>query len=269
MKKIQTSLLFLTLVLSGFPLAHGQSYSSVTSVSNKYLTRGEAVHEAVEALDLQKKNAVFIADCLAHLDECFFVFTAMTRFDGVTLDPLRLYPDVSPAYAYSEDIHLATMLGLVHGNIDVKGSPFSPRAYMSRIQALKVILGAASLMEWREKFELIRDLGNEDALRDQTSSFADVNGLREESWWYPRYVNFALDIGVVDAGEYFRPDEPVTRDEYEAMLQKALKKSSSYHVQRPQDQSRRNSSQQAVNGAGPGHGTYSVFCCSRQHQEYL
>ncbi len=120
---------------------------------------------------------------------------------------------------------------------------------MTRIQALKVVLGAADLMDWREKFELIRDLGNEDALRDQISPFADVNALRDDSWWYPRYVNFALDTGIIDAGEYFRPDEPITEQEYNGMLQRALIKSATFHshtAKDPQNQPPGNSSQQTA-----------------------
>ena len=254
MKKIKISALLLSLAFSSTPLANAESLfktgspSSMTSSGQTYITRGEAVHKMVQTFDLADKNATFITDCMAHLDECFFVFTAMTRFDGVTLDPLRLYPDVSPAYSYEKDIHLATMLGLVHGNIDIKGSPFYPRAYLTRIQALKILLGAGDLMAWREKFELVRDLGNEDALRNQTSLFKDVNALREDSWWYPRYVNFALDKGVIDAGEYFRPDEPITVAEYDNMLQRALIESKISHAdQNSQTQSPGNSIQQAVN----------------------
>jgi len=245
MKQIQTSLLLLTLLLSSIPLVHAEN-SIEAHLEPSYLTRGEAVHQMVKIFELKEKNAIFIGKCLENLDECFFVFTAMSRFDGVSLDPLKLYPDVSEAYNYAEDIHLATMLGLVHGNIDIKGSPFYPRAYMTRIQALKVILGAGDLMQWREKFELIRDLGNEDDLRNQTSAFKDVNALSEDSWWYPRYVNFALDTGIVDAGEYFRPNEPVTEQEYQDMLGKALKKSKTYAA-RTKNQPSGNSIRQTLN----------------------
>lgn len=244
MKKIKTTFLLLTLTLSSVPLVYAADPLAASSSGNDFLTRGQAVHQVVETFDLRKKNENFVTDCLLHLDECFFVFTAMTRYDQVSLYPMRLYPDVTDAYAYTDDIHLATMLGLVHGNIDEKNSPFYPRAYMTRIHALKVILGAAELMDWREKFEMVRDLGNEDALRDQKSIFADVTGYPDDFWWYPRYVNFALDKGIIDAGEYFRPDEPITADEYQDMLQRALKESVLFHDQ--QAQSRRNSSQQTA-----------------------
>lgn len=253
MKKIQTLLLLLTLLSGSIPPVYAQdgtpgfTNDPGGNASTVFVTRGRAVHDVVETFDLRQKNATFITDCLQHLDQCFFVFAAMTRYDGMSLDPLRLYPDVSEAYVYAEDVHLATMLGLVHGNIDVKGSPFYPRAYMTRIQALKVVLGAGNLLTWREKFELVRDLGNEDDLRNQTTLFKDVNALRDDSWWYPRYVNFALETGIIDAGEYFRPDEPITEREYREMLERAFTKSATYYASKyRKDQPPADSSQQAV-----------------------
>ena len=229
LKKTKFLLLFITLMMGNFGNALAQQVDS-PQVEQTFLTRGEAMHHVVETFGLRDKNAKFIGNCLLHLDECFFVFTAMTRYDQVSLEPLRLYPDVPEAYLYSSDVNLATMLGLVHGNIDEKGSPFYPRAYMTRIHALKVVLGAAELMDWREKFELVRDLGNEDALRNETSLFGDVNALRDDSWWYPRYVNFALDAGIIDAAAEFKPNEPITALEYNDMLQRALKKSVEIHA---------------------------------------
>jgi len=250
MKKIQTTLLFLALTLSIVPTSFAESFQTqeASIPLTTFISRGQAVHEVVDTFDLKQKNAKFIGDCLQHLDECFFVFTTMSRYDQMSLDPMRLYPDVPEAYMYSNDINVATMLGLVHGNIEVKGSPFHPRAYLSRIHALKVVLGAAGLMDWREKFELVRDLGDEDTLRNEKSSFADVNALRDDSWWYPRYVNFALDDGIIDAGEYFRPDEPITVGEYRDMLQRALVKSQQLNGQTgSKNQPSGNSSQQTVN----------------------
>lgn len=254
MKKINIFLLVSALIVSSVPLVlaenlpGSQTQETTNSIGMAFVTRGEAVHKVVETFSLRAKNAGFVTDCLQHLDECFFVFTAMTRYDQVSLNPLKLYPDVSGAYTYADDINLATMLGLVHGNIDIQTSPFYPRAYMSRIHALKVVLGAADLLGWREKFEVVRDLGNEDALRAQKTLFKDVDALRDDSWWYPRYVNFALDSGIIDAGEYYRPDEPISENEYQEMLNRALIKSQLIHAQEgPQAQPSGNSSQQTVN----------------------
>ena len=258
-KKIKKIALLVSLILSSaLPVyAQTQQMTGATVVnstqqtsnpnSQRFLSRGEAVHQTVQTFDLRKKNADFINDCLNHLDECFFVFTAATRYYQVSLNPLKLYPDVSSVYAYADDINLATMLGLVHGNVDEKNSPFYPRAYMTRIQALKVVLGAAKMMDWREKFELVRDLGNEDSLRAQTTIFKDVDAQKDDTWWYPRYVNFALDSGVIDAGEYFRPDEPITAAEYQYLLQKTLKESVTNHAAKnSKTQPSGNSSRQAV-----------------------
>lgn len=246
MKKTQTTILFLALSLSIIQVSYAQNITKDPVTT--FISRGQAVHEVVDTFDLRQKNTKFIGDCMSHLDECFFVFTTMSRYDQVSLEPLRLYPDVPQPYFYYNDINLATMLGLVHGNIELKGSPFYPRAYLSRIHALKIVLGAAGLMDWREKFELVRDLGSEDALRGETSLFADVNAIGDETWWYPRYVNFALDDGIIDAGKYFRPDEPITVAEYRDMLHRALIKSQQLHDQgSSKNQSSGNSSQQAVN----------------------
>ncbi len=243
LKKIKIYLLLTTLSLGSIPLTYAESSAN----TGLFITRGEAVHDIVDTFDLKTKNAQFIKQCLDHLDECFFVFTAMTRYYQVSLDPMQLYPDVTYAYRYASDINIATMLGLVHGNIDEKNSPFYPRSYMTRIQALKVILGAADLMDWREKFELVRDLGNEDALRNQTSPFKDVSALPNDTWWYPRYVNFALDVGIIDAGQYFRPDEAITNAEFRDMLTRALKESETFHAAtNPQAQPSADSSQQAL-----------------------
>lgn len=242
-KKLKNFISLATLVLSLMPFSVLAQTAEESQNFGSFVPRGLAIHELVQTFALREKNADFIGKCMENLNDCFFTFAAMTRFNGMQLEPLRLYPDVSEAYSYAGDIHLATMLGLVHGNIEIKGSPFYPRAYMTRIQALKVVLGAAELMDWREKFELVRDLGNEDDLRYQKTPFSDVTGLREDSWWYPRYVNFAVDFGLVDrpvdAGpsetKTFHPDEPITEREYNDMLartlKRSLKKSSALSVQ--------------------------------------
>jgi hypothetical protein len=97
----------------------------------------------------------------------------------------------------------------------------------------------------------VRDLGSEDALRAETTPFPDVTAIADDDWWYPRYVNFALDVGVIDAGQYFRPDEPITFSEYSDMLNRALKASVTAHAATntadTQEQPSGNSSQQTVN----------------------
>lgn len=188
-------------------------------IFTNYLSRGEVVSHIIDGLDLRTQEKPLIDSCLHHINDCFFVFSAMSRFH-LEFDPMVLYPDVPVAYRYYNDVNLATMLGLVHGYIDEQKTPFRPRASMRRIDALKVLLGAAHLVDWRERFELVASLGNEELLKAQKSSFEDVTALNPDMWWYSRYVNFALDKGIIEPSKLFRPDEYITDGELENMLTK-------------------------------------------------
>ena len=195
----------------------------------KYISRGEAVSRIVRFFDLGNREKSFLNDCKGHMEECFFVFGTMSHFDDITYNPLILYPDVSIAYLYYDDINIATMLGLVHGYLEEKNSPFYPRAVTTRIQALKVIFGAAQLLPWKEKFELMAQLGGENNLKKQKSVFRDLNADNEHMWWYFRYLDFALDAGIITNESYFRPDEPVSETEFEYFLERTMKLASKIH----------------------------------------
>ncbi len=178
----------------------------VKADSYEYISRGEAVSKIVQTFELQNREKHFLNDCFLHLEDCFFVFGAMSHFDTISFQPLVLYPDVAAGYRFYDDIVIATMLGLVHGYLDEKNSPFHPRALLTRIHALKIILGAARLLPWKEKFEIAT----------QTDDY---------TWWYPRYINFARESGFFDPriDNMFRPDEPITEEEFENFIQRALK----------------------------------------------
>jgi hypothetical protein len=180
------------------------------------LNRGDAVSRVVSSFELRKKFGTFVRDCLQHADECFFVFSAMSHYDGIRFSPLILYPDVFPAHKDYRAINIATMLGLVHGYLDEHDSPFHPEIGMTKIQALKVVLGAADLMKWKDKFEMTEDDYPADL------PFADAVLQTPEAWWYGRYLGFALDKGVIEASEAFYPDETVTSDELDSMMEKSL-----------------------------------------------
>ena len=122
------------------------------SASN--LTRGEAIALIVDGFSLEKKYRVLIHDCLINDGECFFAFSAMSDYAGIRLEPLILYPDVFPAHPYAKKINIATILGLVHGHLEVESTPFYPQEPITRIQALRVMLEAGNLMSWKEQFEL-------------------------------------------------------------------------------------------------------------------
>jgi hypothetical protein len=182
---------------------------------DKVLTRGEALDRIVTSFNLKTEKQTYIADCLAHADECFFVFAAMSDFDDIKFEPLTLYPDVSENSRYYESINIASMLGLVHGYLNEDGTPFHTELVITRIQSLKIVLASAELMKWKEKFELEGTI--------QESVFADVDVNDPAMWWYPRYINFALRTEIIEEGEYFRPNDPITVQELAEFVDNTLK----------------------------------------------
>lgn len=196
---------------------------TISDKENNGVTRGEFVKIVLESFDLKNKRSEFIKNCYDFLDFCLFNFMAMSSYDGITLKPeLVLYPDVSVNDSYYTEITLATILGLVNGHIDQPNSPFSPNEKISRIQALKVIMGATGLVEPLHKFELIKKLGSAQELLNQKTKFEDVNVKISHMWWYPRYVNFALENNIIEAAQNFRPDDAVSVQELNDMINKTL-----------------------------------------------
>ncbi len=204
-------------------LGNGESFGIKKPISDldneRVVSRGEVIKMVVDRFDLRNKESDSIQKCLNYKEFCLFNFMAMSSFDGITLEPdLLLYPDVEKDNQYYEEINIATMLGVINGYLNDKNSPFKPDETISRIDALKVILTATELVGPKYKFELAKDLGGNDKLANQPSSFVDINAKISYMWWYPRYVNFAVDNGIVDQYEYFRPDESITMKELDDMI---------------------------------------------------
>jgi hypothetical protein len=214
-------------ILALYPLSGARAaivfddQSPAAQTTDTVLTRGEAVSKVVASFNLEKKQRNFLLGCIRSPDDCFFVFATMSDYDGIQFAPLILYPDVFPAYRHYKAINTASMLGLVHGYLEEDKSPFHPETTMTRIQALKVVMGAADALKWLEKFEMAMNAADSGG-PDYRLPFKDINPADEARWWYPRYVGFALDNGIINSGDYFRPDEPVTGAELEDMIDRAL-----------------------------------------------
>ncbi|MEK7673511.1 MAG: S-layer homology domain-containing protein [Patescibacteria group bacterium] len=187
----------------------------VSEIGTDGVSRGELLKVVFESFDLKQKKADYIRDCYKYSEFCLFNFLAMSTFDGIQLNPeIVLYPDVSPESPYYEEINLATMMGFVNGYTYFKDSPFHPEAKITRIQALKVILSATELVEPKYKAEL-KDIEN--------TYLKDVNNRNESTWWYSRYLNFALKSKIIDYSNSFRPDENITPEELNDMIDRTLK----------------------------------------------
>lgn len=190
-------------------------------VVGEYVNRGEAIKLIVEEFELIEKNSALIESCYAFKEFCFFDFMARSSFDGVKLEAdLVLYPDVDSSKNYYEAVNVATILGLVNGYMESEDSPFLPDVNVTRIQALKVILGAAGLVEYKYQFELKELLGSASAILEQVSYFVDIDTGKTHMWWYPRYVNFAVENGMVEEGELFRPDDMISGEELMSFIEK-------------------------------------------------
>lgn len=190
------------------------------SNENTPLTRGEAVQRVVDFFDLEVSHAKLLKSCFLVPDECFFAFTAMSDFDGISFDPLTLYPDVKSGNKYADAINTATILGIVRGHINIDQTPFYPNHYLTRIQALKVILGATEQLPWKEKFEMEDDYWNKQSL-DKKYWVADIDPNSEDQWWYGRYAAFALDAGIIQDQKYLRPNDAITGEELTELMERA------------------------------------------------
>lgn len=205
---------------------NGKSYGKLRAVmepDDQKVTRGELISSVIDRLEIKKTKKELIKSCYEYREFCFFNFLAMSNYDKVELKPnLILYPDILPSDPYYEDINIATLLGLTNGFVNEKDSPFHPELPITRVEALKIIFGAAELVEPKYQFELIASLGSYKNLINQKSYFTDINARVPSMWWYPRYVNFAVDHNIVDRSDYFRPNDNITAKELNDIMVRTI-----------------------------------------------
>lgn len=189
---------------------------------DEYVTRGEFISVVVERFNLKGEKSEYLNKCYEHIDFCLFNFMAMSSYE-VQLEPeVVLYPDMPLDHEYYEEVTIGTMLGLINGYLSDETSPFFPDNPISRIQALKIVLGAADAVPPKYRFELVDILGSIDQLRSQFSYFTDVDANISYMWWYPRYANFAVENDILDKGEVFRPDETITKSELDDIIERTI-----------------------------------------------
>ncbi|MFA6992684.1 MAG: hypothetical protein WC269_05430, partial [Candidatus Gracilibacteria bacterium] len=142
-------------VLLGDGIPFGDQ-KEILEPKDKPVSRGELVSMVFEKFNLTERKKDYFDDCKKHLEFCLFNFITVSTFDNLKLSPdLILYPDVLPISKYYNNINFGTMLGLLNGYSAEIDSPFHPERNVSRIQALKIIFGAADLVSPKYKFELV------------------------------------------------------------------------------------------------------------------
>ena len=196
---------------------------SVKQASDASISRGEFINSVVERFEIKDTRKSYLDSCYTHRDFCFYVFSSQSKFEGITLDPeIILYPDVPVDSEYYDAITMASMLGVVSGYAGDEDTPFRPDDSITRIQALKVVLGINQLVKPLYRFELINHLGGVKALESQKSMFPDISPKVTSMWWYPMYANFAYEHELVDASQPFRPDDYLTKGELNDMIDRTL-----------------------------------------------
>ncbi|HLG25322.1 MAG TPA: Ig-like domain-containing protein, partial [Candidatus Gracilibacteria bacterium] len=216
------------------------------------VTRGETLRYMIDQFTLEDTYKELLDSCFADMDSCLSIFLSASSFDGIVIDSpgdvsvhpgsiasmksflwtdafaqnrfafgnTQLYPDVPPDDPYSYEINLSTLLSIVQGYYEEPGSPFKPFQVISRMEAVKVILGSIDIMEWMYYPELETILGGPEGIKSQKTPFSDVNSTRDYMWWYPRYLNTACELDMIDCkeGSNFRPDEYITEAEFNVMI---------------------------------------------------
>lgn len=180
------------------------------SAQESPVSRGKAAEMVADYFDLKANNQQFLSECERDIDSCLFTFTARTNFDNYRLDPLILYPDVYPAYRYYEPINLLSKLDIVSGYYLEDQSPFRPEQPITKVEALKLVMGASNLMTWKEKFELSLD----------ENSWLKLN-FGGDSWWYGRYLAVASKDGFVDRVSSEEAESPLSEQDLLKMMKRA------------------------------------------------
>ena len=106
---------------------------------------------------------------------------------------------------YGSELHRLYMVG------DAHTGDFRPGGYLTRAEAA-IILVRTHLLDFERAWTLPPGM----------TSFDTFSDVRPGSWYY-NYIAWAYDAGLVQgfAGE-FRPNEPITREEYSVLLVRTL-----------------------------------------------
>jgi hypothetical protein len=223
------------------------------------VTRGEITAGVIKEFDVENTKKDLLADCKKNIDACLSIFMGTSKYDNVVvasgdlihtlgnakitagilgfgknvanaenlldLGNMQLYPDVPPTEPNSYAINIATLLGMVQGYYEEAGSPFKPNQVITRIEAVKVLLGATDLVKWLYYDEIEATLGGVESVKAQVTPFADIKPTHDVMWWYPRYLQEACAVQMIDCidGSDFRPDDWITDAELADMLARLKK----------------------------------------------
>jgi len=186
------------------------------------VTRAEVVAKVFKKFHVQELKKNLIEACKNNLPDCLAIFASYSNYHELKLEKnaMQFYPDVPADYLLADAVNIGTMLGIVNGYYREPDNPFKPGQIISRVEALKVILGSTDILKWRYYDEFAAMLGGVAALQNQQTVFSDINSYNDHMWWYARYINVACKVQMIDCspGSRFRPDDFIAKAEFANML---------------------------------------------------
>jgi hypothetical protein len=186
------------------------------------LTRAEGVQSVMDFFEIAKIQNQYINRCEQNLSECLSIFRNYSNFEEINLSAnnLRLYPDILPTNPNFDAINKATMLRIITGYYGETNSPFRPERAMTRVEATAMAMRAYALVGNLYKPELAALLGGEEKIREQENLCPDVDLFENSAWWYPRYLNKAIEINLISRNEACRPTQYISEAEFSQLLTK-------------------------------------------------
>jgi len=185
-------------------------------------TREEVTKEVMDKFEIYSRYSSRDIACQKDIEHCMLPFLIHTSYKDADLINGKYYPDLYTEKEQGERVLLqgegpvtqefknaitfATRMGMVQGFYEdiVNLSPFRPKYNMTRAQIVKLLNWAALGQEWQYEDEYWASIGGEKNWELVKKPFNDLT-----EWWYPRYLNFACDKGIIDCDENtsFGPDE--------------------------------------------------------------
>jgi hypothetical protein len=185
---------------------------AVESPSDSHLSRGQVADTVVNYFEIKANNQLFLENCQLDYETCLFTFSTRTNFDDFRLEPLILYPDVYPAYRYYDSINLLSLVDVVSGYYLENQSPFRPEQSITKVEALKLVMGASGIMTWKEKFEI--------SLEENSWLKLDLGG---DKWWYDRYLATAVEKGFLEGVSEIEAEQGISEAELLHIMEGANK----------------------------------------------
>ena len=168
------------------------------------ITRGEFLAAVVEDLELKilHKNVLTTAS----------IRRATKKFD-----------DVKSENTNYQNIAIAANIGLTDGITQMKNKNLDPQNYITKAEAVRVMLIALEEIKPQTCSDIISEAGSIRKLQNSETPFADIAPGKIDKCWYPKIINRACEIGIIDCkkGTNFKPKSFLTKIGFTDLLNRS------------------------------------------------